>query len=266
MFATIVYVVYNLVVAKMVGELLELRTLAKEGLTSKAETITKEITQILEGEQLKMSKEVIKNTRTLNELLEERATEEAYNTFVEKLGSIVRDLYENYQFLQQNPAKDDFTSGHFLGFQVIREEYPVEYENLFRMAVDSNLDEVEISKRFVKAVKEGKVIPLGTAVIDEIQTGCSSILQAQVVRVNIVFGTPEYMAKQEEERNKRLEEIEKEKAEQLAVLKAKDSILNTLRLTEMVANELVDEVAEKHELTELVTKFREGLKAHSGIK
>lgn len=247
-------------------ELFELRTIAKEELTSKAKILTKEISKILEGEQVNMSNEIIKNTRPLSELLEERATDIAYDSFVEKLGNIVKDLYENYQFLQQNPAKDDFTSGYFLGFQVIREEYPVEYENLFRMAIDANLDELEINKRFIKAIKEGKVIPLGTAVIDEMQTGCSSILQAQVVRVNIVFGTPEYMEKQEAEREKRKEDIEKEREKQLEVLKAKDSILNTLRLTEAVANELIDEVAEKHELTELVTKFREGLQAHNEVR
>jgi hypothetical protein len=148
--------------------------------------------------------------------------------------------------------------------QVIRAEYPVEYENLFRLAVDKNLNELEINKRFVEAVKDGKVLPLGEAVIDELQTGCSSILQAQEVRVNIVFGTKEYMAKQEEERKERQAKLEEERERAMEVLKTKDDVLNTLRVTEALANELTDEVAEKYDLMELVNSMREGLKAHNG--
>lgn len=236
--------------------------LAKEGLTDKVTDITNDIMHILKGEINNM--ELIMNNKKLDELTNKVATDEDYDIFVEKMGKLVKDLYENYQFLQQNPPEGDYTSGYFLGFQVIRAEYPVEYENLFRLAVDKNLNEIEINKRFVEAVKDGKVLPLGEAVIDELQTGCSSILQAQEVRVNIVFGTKEYMAKQEEERKERQAKLEEERERAMEVLKTKDDVLNTLRVTEALANELTDEVAEKYDLMELVNSMREGLKAHNG--
>lgn len=262
MFATIVFITFNLLVSKVTSELHTLKMLAKEGLTDKAINLTSEITHILEGETNNM--ELIMNNKKLDELTNKIAKEEDYELFVEKMGELVKDLYANYQFLQQNPPEGDYTSGYFLGFQVIRAEYPLEYENLFRLAVDKNLNELEINKRFVKHVKEGKVLPLGDAIIDETQTGCSSILQAQEVRVNIVFGTKEYMDKQEQERKERQAKLEEERAQAMEVLKTKDDVLNTLRVTEALANELADEVAEKYDLMELVNSMREGLKAHNG--
>lgn len=72
------------------------------------------------------------------------------------------------------------------------------------------------------------------------------------------------MAKQEEERKERQAKLEEERERAMEVLKTKDDVLNTLRVTEALANELTDEVAEKYDLMELVNSMREGLKAHNG--
>ena len=202
---------------------------------------------------------VIINEQTLSDLLVEKASDADYQLFIEKLTKIVQDLYSNYQFLRQDPQPDDFMSGYFLGFQIFREEYPVEYEYLFRLAIDRGLDDVKINKLFVEALQNGTVLSLGDAIVDPNLSGCSSILQAQEIRVNIVFAPKEYMERKEELIKEKTAEMEKQKKEQQELAIQKDNVVKSARLAEAVINELVDEVAEKHELQELVKQIKESM-------
>lgn len=259
-FSTTVFICYNLFVAQTVKTIFDLRKTAQVVLTDRATELTRKLTKILKGDvqELPEQNEII-NEQTLSDLLVEKATDADYKLFLEKLTWIVKDLYANYQFLRQDPQPDDFMSGYFLGFQIFREEYPVEYEYLFRLAIDRGLDDIKINKLFVEALQNGDVLPLGDAIVDPTLSGCSSILQAQEVRVNIVFAPKEYMERKEALIEEKTAEMEKQKKEQQELAIQKDNVVKSARLAEAVINELVDEVAEKHELQELVKQIKESM-------
>lgn len=261
-FSTTVFICYNLFVAQTVKTIFDLRKKAQVVLTERATELTKKLTKILKGDvqELPEKENVIINEQTLSDLLVEKASDADYKLFIEKLTEIVKDLYSNYQFLRQDPQPDDFMSGYFLGFQVFREEYPVEYEYLFRLAIDRGLDDIKINKLFVEALQNGEVLPLGDAIVDPNLSGCSSILQAQEVRVNIVFAPKAYMERKEELIEEKTAEMEKQKKEQQELAIQKDNVVKSARLAEAVINELVDEVAEKHELQELVKQIKESMR------
>lgn len=261
-FSTTVFICYNLFVAQTVKTIFDLRKKAQVVLTERATELTKKLTNILKGDVQKLPEKenVIINEQTLSDLLVEKASDADYKLFIEKLTEIVKDLYSNYQFLRQDPQPDDFMSGYFLGFQVFREEYPVEYEYLFRLAIDRGLDDIKINKLFVEALQNGEVLALGDAIVDPNLSGCSSILQAQEVRVNIVFAPKAYMERKEELIEEKTAEIEKQKKEQQELAIQKDNVVKSARLAEAVINELVDEVAEKHELQELVKQIKESMR------
>lgn len=260
-FSTTVFICYNLFVAQTVKTIFDLRKTAQVVLTDRATELTRKLTKILKGDvqELPEQNEII-NEQTLSDLLVEKATDADYKLFLEKLTWIVKDLYANYQFLRQDPQPDDFMSGYFLGFQIFREEYPVEYEYLFRLAIDRGLDDIKINKLFVEALQNGEVLPLGDAIVDPNLSGCSSILQAQEVRVNIVFAPKAYMERKEELIEEKTAEMEKQKKEQQELAIQKDNVVKSARLAEAVINELVDEVAEKHELQELVKQIKESMR------
>ena len=260
-FSTTVFICYNLFVAQTVKTIFDLRKTAQVVLTDRATELTRKLTKILKGDvqELPEQNEII-NEQTLSDLLVEKATDADYKLFLEKLTWIVKDLYANYQFLRQDPQPDDFMSGYFLGFQIFREEYPVEYEYLFRLAIDRGLDDIKINKLFVEALQNGEVLPLGDAIVDPNLSGCSSILQAQEVRVNIVFAPKAYMERKEELIEEKTAEMEKQKKEQQELAIQKDIVVKSARLAEAVINELVDEVAEKHELQELVKQIKESMR------
>lgn len=261
-FSTTVFICYNLFVAQTVKTIFDLRKKAQVVLTERATELTKKITNILKGDvqELPEKENVIINEQTLSDLLVEKASDSDYKLFIEKLTEIVKDLYSNYQFLRQDPQPDDFMSGYFLGFQVFREEYPVEYEYLFRLAIDRGLDDIKINKLFVEALQNGEVLSLGDAIVDPNLSGCSSILQAQEVRVNIVFAPKAYMERKEKLIEEKTAEMEKQKKEQQELAIQKDNVVKSARLAEAVINELVDEVAEKHELQELVKQIKESMR------
>ena len=245
-FSTTVFICYNLFVAQTVKTIFDLRKTAQVVLTDRATELTRKLTKILKGDvqELPEQNEII-NEQTLSDLLVEKATDADYKLFLEKLTWIVKDLYANYQFLRQDPQPDDFMSGYFL---------------VFRLAIDRGLDDIKINKLFVEALQNGEVLPLGDAIVDPNLSGCSSILQAQEVRVNIVFAPKAYMERKEELIEEKTAEMEKQKKEQQELAIQKDNVVKSARLAEAVINELVDEVAEKHELQELVKQIKESMR------
>ena len=125
---------------------------------------------------------------------------------------------------------------------------------------DCSGTDIKINKLFVEALQNGEVLALGDAIVDPNLSGCSSILQAQEVRVNIVFAPKAYMERKEELIEEKTAEIEKQKKEQQELAIQKDNVVKSARLAEAVINELVDEVAEKHELQELVKQIKESMR------
>lgn len=67
------------------------------------------------------------------------------------------------------------------------------------------------------------------------------------------------MDKKEELIKERTESMEKQRKEQQELAIQKDNVVKSARLAEAVINELVDEVAEKHELQELVKQIKESI-------
>lgn len=152
LFSTTLFICYNIFVAKTTGDLIKLKIKLKNQLVKQATELAKRVTITLKEDLQKLAKEeTLINKQTLQELLVEKADDSDYKLFIDKLSWIVKDLYENYQFLRQDPQKDDFMSGYFLGLQIIRNEYPVEYEYLFRLAIDRGLDDIKINQLFLEA-------------------------------------------------------------------------------------------------------------------
>lgn len=259
-FLTGLFVCYTLFIAKMTEKVIRLQTSLADTCRELIRVIAKGVSNIMntkgDGD---LSKEMLYNHKSLSELLVETTNEKDYTDFINGITAIVKDLYSNYQFLRQDPAKDDFQSGYFLAFQIIRGEYPVEFENLFRLAIDKGLDMVKLNKLFVEQVVNGNVLDLGECVVDPAGTGLSSILQADTVRVNVTFAPKEYAEKKQQELDKLKEQSEKRLAEQKELAEQKDRALVSVRLATALLDELVDEIAEKHELTELVEKIKESM-------
>lgn len=258
-FLTGTYVCYNLFVANTITKI----TLLQQQLLDLSQDLVKELTIDVtsltrEGER-ELEQSIIYNEQSLEELLVDTATEQDYETYVGEVVKIVQDLYKNYQFLRQDPAENDYQSGYFLAFQIIRAEYPVEYENLFRMAVGKGLDERKINKMFVEKVQNGEVLALGDCKIDSTGTGMSSILQAMELRVNITFAPTAYFEKKEAELEELKEKRAKQLAEQQEQAKEKDNALKSIRVACAVLDKLVDSVAEKHEMTTLVEQIKESM-------
>lgn len=258
-FSTLYYLCYNLLVAQQVRD----KALTSRALTSlqryQLQEVTTKLQLLLKKEGNDLTDTVRMNTKSLSDLLVDEATEADYLTFVEGIAEVVRDLYKNYQFLRQDPAPEDYTSGYFLVFQFIRGEYPEKYEELFRLAIDKGLDQLKINQLFVEKVAEGDVLALGNAEIDTAQTGVSSILQGQDVRVSITFAPEEYAKRKQEQLDEFVEKRNAEREAQMELAKQKDDALKAIRLAEVVINELIEDIAEKHELEELVSKTKESL-------
>lgn len=256
------YVCYNFLVAKFVRENVVNKKELTALLTDRATTITTNLKAFLKKEEDVLEDTavpVLYNEKSLNDLLVDTATDADYQTFLDEIVWVVRDLYKNYQFLRQDPAPDDYNSGYYLAFQFIRGEYPEKYEYLFRLAIDKGLDPIKLNNLFVERVADGDVLALGNAVIDKMQTGLSSILQGQEVRISITFAPQEYMDKKQELMDERQKEYDAKVAEQQEIAKQKDDAIKAIRLAEVVLNNLVDEIAEKHDLQELVNQTKESM-------
>lgn len=256
------YVCYNFLVANLVKKNVEMKEELTLLLTDKVTSITTNIKAILKKEEDVLEDTaipVLVNEKNLEELLVDTATDADYQTFLDEIVWVVRDLYKNYQFLRQDPAPDDYNSGYYLAFQFIRGEYPEKYENLFRLAIDKGLDPIKLNNLFVERAEKGEVLALGNAEVDSTQTGLSSILQGQDVRISITFAPKAYMEKKQELIDARQKEYEEKLAEQQEIAKQKDDALKSIRLAQVVLNNLVDEIAEKHDLQELVNQTKESM-------
>lgn len=260
-FHTLVFVCYNWLVAHFTTIIVRLSDRLRKESVQETKDVISDLADIFKGEEQTVTEEIkeISNNKSLSAMLVQEATEADYNEFVDKVSEIVRELYKNYQFLRQDPAPDDFVSGYFLAFQIVHEQYPVEYEYLFRLAIDRGLNPVKINEVFVERLSEGKVLDLGDTIVYKGVSGISSILQGEAVRVNITFATPEYYEKGKELQEKQIKELDDRKAKQAEEAKQKDAILKSLRVASEVLEQLTDEVAEKYDMEELVKKIREGL-------
>lgn len=145
-----------------------------------------------------MSDLTIANNHTLESMITVKPEETDYDTFVKVLTEAIKSDFENYKFLRQDPVPEDKTSGNCIIFNIFRDTHLEEFNYLFKLAVDRGLKDVDIIKHFQDAVAEGSVIPLGNAVVIKEETGVSSVLQGDSIRVMITYMTPEYAKAREE--------------------------------------------------------------------
>lgn len=197
------------------------------------------------------------NNKDLGSLVRDQGSEKDYNEYVNKLIEVTKYLYKNYKFLKQDPTEDDFTSGYFMVLQFNQEEFPDAYGYLFKLATDKSLDTQKINEKFVKELVAGNVLPLGDVTIDEEGSGVTPILTATNVRVNITFETPEYHEKKEEALEKRQKELEEKNAKAQETAKKKDDAVKQIQVSTTLLSQLNDEIAEKHELSDLVEKTKQ---------
>ncbi len=145
-----------------------------------------------------MSDLTITNNHTLESMITVKPEEADYDTFVKVLTEAIKSDFKNYKFLRQDPVPEDKTSGNCIIFNIFRDTHLEEFNYLFKLAVDRGLKDIDIIKHFQDAVAEGSVIPLGNAVVIKEETGVSSVLQGDSIRVMITYMTPEYAKAREE--------------------------------------------------------------------
>lgn len=134
------------------------------------------------------------NELTLEELVTQNDTDEDYKDYLDVMISLIKERYRNYRFLRMSPTHGDYESGHLLSFTISREQVPVEYEYLFRLAVSKGLTDAKINDLFYQMVLAGDVIPLGDVEIIA-GTGLSSATQAEDIMANISFMPRDYYNK-----------------------------------------------------------------------
>ncbi|AIA64268.1 hypothetical protein [Listeria phage List-36] len=166
----------------------------------------------------------IENTKTLEQTLNTVAEEKDYDLFLSTLAGVVKSLYKEYQFLRQDPAPEDKTSGNILIFQIFRGDpdgYAKDFDTLFKIAVDRNLEHRKISQKFFEWVEKGKFLELGdNIVISRDGTGVSSIVESVELKVFITFMTKSYAEEREEflaKEKEKQEEAKKKEEERLAL-------------------------------------------------
>lgn len=209
--------------------------------------------QITEGEDELIME--MKNKKSLTELLSVKAEREDYEEYVGYLVDWIKDLYENYSFQLLKPNPNDFQSGYAIGLQLFSGEKPEVFDKMFKLAISKGLRDDEVNKVFIEQLKEGKVIPLGDAVLSTSSTGVSTILRGEDLQVFISFETEEYKAKrlEAEEADKKAREEQKEKQE--AYIKQQKEIQKVLAEAASVLAQMTQEqLAENPEFEE---KYRE---------
>lgn len=197
------------------------------------------------------------NTQTLEELLLPRGTDEDYADFIGKLTKVVKKHYAEYQFLRQDPAPDDYENANCLVFQLFPDDFPEDYEYLFKLAIDKSLSEGEITRRFIQHVKDGEVLALGDVEVEDIGTGVSSIYQAQDLKVLISF-TPKSRIKLRDEKREELqalrqEQIDKQKKKQEIEAKALQNLKRASDTLEIMTEKEID----THDLSESLNETTE---------
>lgn len=197
--AVITFVLYTIGVVKLTKKTMSNRELLD---------IITDVTDIISGginmeQETKNIKEfnleekdyyIADNELTLEELVTQNDTDEDYKDYLDVMVSLIKDRYKNYRFLRMSPTHGDYESGHLLSFTINREQVPVEYEYLFRLAVSKGLTDTKINDLFYKMVLAGKVIPLGDVEIIA-GTGLSSATQAEDIMANISFMPRDYYNK-----------------------------------------------------------------------
>ena len=149
------------------------------------------------------------NTRTLRELVDGVSKEQkeiAIDKFTDLLSSIAKSLYRQYQVLRQDPQSDD---QRFFGHQLLFQSHVTdrltrnEYQQMYKLAFDNNLNVYEINPVFREKVRKGKVLELGDVVITD--TALGNILDGQTFSFSISF-MPIETYKEMKEKEKEAEE------------------------------------------------------------
>lgn len=135
--------------------------------------------------------EIEDNLLSLEDLVKQNDKLEDYEQYLDIVIKLIKEKYRTYRFLRVSPTHGDFNSGYFLSFTMTREDYPEDYEYLFRSAVSKGLTDQKINALFLDRVKAGEVLELGDVEIVE-GTAISPATQADDIMVNIVFMPREY--------------------------------------------------------------------------
>lgn len=195
---TVIYIIYVIIVVKTQKKLVSNRDLINlvTGLTDMLTGGTKLEKDIdLQKFNIDGVDYTVKdNDLTLAELVLQSDVAKDYEDYLAVIKSILVERYKKFRFLRISPTYGDYNSGYFLSFTITRDQVPVEYEYLFRLAVSKGLTDSNINDAFFKAVKSGEILPLGDVEI-VVGTGISPVTQADDIIVNIVFMPRDYYEK-----------------------------------------------------------------------
>lgn len=138
---------------------------------------------------------------SLTSLLEAKPTDEDYENILDKLIELFQLTYNEYKFYLAK-SSDETKAPNFLQVESPSTEYPYLHKQIFRLAVDKNMDMHELQARFAKKTAEGKVVDLGDNVViitkdntPQLPTGVSPIqngLEGSVITFIISFMRAEH--------------------------------------------------------------------------
>jgi hypothetical protein len=133
---------------------------------------------------------------TLTDMLAAEPTDEDYDVALNILTRLAQRTYGDYKFYIAK-SQDEPKQAHFLQMSSYFEENADLHKALFKKAIDTNIDQLELSKRFAQRVADGTVLPLGddVAVIivdgtNQLTTGVSAVnsgLEGSEIRFNVSF-------------------------------------------------------------------------------
>ena len=200
----------------------------------------------------------LKNTNSLEQLLEVRAKEEDYDLALEMLIGEVKRKYEEFQFKFLKPQPGDFFSGYAVTFEILPGKDSEFLHNLFKLVIGKNLSEGKLADLFVEEVKKGNVIDLGDVILDDTGTGMSSLLTGEPVTVAISFETEEYKEKRLEREEEQKKEEEEQKAKQAKFEELRMESHKALTEASVILKEMSAEIVKEHpEYLEAYERMRE---------
>jgi len=123
------------------------------------ESVVEELKDILIEEEPIVSK----NKLTLTDILKREPQYKDYAAVLDLLVELAQKRFDEYKFLVAK-SQDETTEANFLQIISNWSEDPELHSEIFKRAVDTNIDMQTLQKRFAQRVWTGQVIPLGDGV------------------------------------------------------------------------------------------------------
>jgi hypothetical protein len=130
--------------------------------------------QTVSTESLKgLFKKEVLNELTLTDLITIQPTDADYEEIIGLLKVLAQSTYAQYKFLIIK-SPDEVEMPHFLQMVAPASENPELHKEIFAKAMNTNMDYIELVKRFAAEVVAGNILDLGDDIVVIVNDGTSS--------------------------------------------------------------------------------------------